>query len=56
MLGSPIRHSLSPVLHNAAFEAIGLDALFLAFEVDEAGGAVALRGAAAMGLLGQSRP
>jgi shikimate 5-dehydrogenase len=24
MLGSPIEHSLSPVLHNAAYEALGL--------------------------------
>ena len=54
MLGSPIRHSLSPVLHNAAFAAVGLDALFLAFEVDEAGGPAALRGAAALGLMGLS--
>ena len=54
MLGSPIRHSLSPVLHNAAFAAVGLDALFLAFEVDEDDGAEALRGAAALGLLGLS--
>lgn len=54
MLGSPIRHSLSPALHNAAFAAVGLDAMFLAFEVDEEGGAAALRGAAALGLLGLS--
>jgi shikimate dehydrogenase len=26
VIGSPIAHSLSPVLHNAAFAALGLDA------------------------------
>lgn len=33
VIGSPVRHSLSPALHNAAFEAAGLDWRFLAFEV-----------------------
>lgn len=32
VIGSPIRHSLSPVLHNAAFAAAQLDAVYLAFE------------------------
>lgn len=39
VIGQPVRHSLSPTLHNAAFEALGLDWVYLAFEVD-AGGAV----------------
>lgn len=33
VLGHPIRHSLSPRLHNAAFEKLGLDAVYLAFDV-----------------------
>lgn len=37
VFGYPIRHSLSPVLFNAAFEACSLDWVHLAFEVDEAG-------------------
>ncbi|QMU69221.1 shikimate dehydrogenase [Streptacidiphilus sp. P02-A3a] len=38
VLGSPIAHSLSPVLHNAAYAALGLtDAHYGRFEVDEAG-------------------
>ncbi|MFE4621035.1 shikimate dehydrogenase [Streptomyces sp. NPDC056747] len=38
VLGSPIAHSLSPVLHRAAYEALGLDAWsYGRFEVDEAG-------------------
>ncbi|MEU8680481.1 shikimate dehydrogenase [Streptomyces sp. NPDC048611] len=37
VLGSPITHSLSPVLHRAAYEALGLwDWTYDRFEVDEA--------------------
>lgn len=37
VLGSPIEHSLSPVLHRAAYEALGLDGWsYDRFEVDEA--------------------
>lgn len=34
VFGSPIGHSLSPVMHNAAFRKLGLDCLYLAFDVD----------------------
>jgi len=38
VLGSPIAHSLSPVLHRAAYAALGLaDRRYDRFEVDEAG-------------------
>jgi shikimate dehydrogenase len=33
LLGQPVAHSLSPTLHNAAFEAVGLDAHYEAREV-----------------------
>lgn len=33
VLGHPIGHTLSPVMHNAAFEKLGWDALYLAFDV-----------------------
>ncbi len=33
VLGHPIGHTLSPVMHNAAFEALGMDAIYLAFDV-----------------------
>ncbi|HWS87384.1 MAG TPA: shikimate dehydrogenase [Pyrinomonadaceae bacterium] len=33
IVGSPVAHSLSPHMHNAAFEAVGLDAVYLPFEV-----------------------
>ncbi|MFJ3233035.1 shikimate dehydrogenase [Streptomyces sp. NPDC086787] len=38
VLGAPIAHSLSPVLHRAAYQALGLDGWsYDRFEVDEAG-------------------
>jgi len=33
VLGHPIGHTLSPVMHNAALQALGLDAIYLAFDV-----------------------
>ena len=27
VIGDPVRHSLSPTLHNAAFDALGVDAV-----------------------------
>ncbi|MBA2496552.1 MAG: shikimate dehydrogenase, partial [Acidimicrobiia bacterium] len=54
VIGAPVRHSLSPALHNAAFAATGLDWVYVAFEV--AGGDVgrALDGVRAFGLGGLS--
>jgi shikimate dehydrogenase len=37
VLGSPIAHSLSPVLHRAAYAELGLDWTYDAIEVDEGG-------------------
>lgn len=34
LLGSPVSHSISPLMHNAAFEELGLDYAYLAFDVD----------------------
>ncbi|MCD7950198.1 MAG: shikimate dehydrogenase [Erysipelotrichaceae bacterium] len=33
LIATPIRHSKSPAMHNAAFEALGLDYVYLVFEV-----------------------
>ena len=49
VIGDPVRHSLSPALHNAAFEHLGLDWVCTAFEVPAGQGASAV---AAMGVLG----
>lgn len=43
VIGSPVRHSRSPAIHNAAFRSLGLDWTYLAFEVPDgaAAGAIA---------------
>lgn len=33
LLGSPVAHSLSPAMHNASFQALGIDFVYLAFDV-----------------------
>ena len=33
IMGSPIEHSMSPVMHNAAFEALGIQAVYVPFSV-----------------------
>jgi shikimate dehydrogenase len=35
VIGNPIGHSLSPALHNAAFNALGLDFVYVAFRVED---------------------
>lgn len=54
VIGDPVRHSLSPVIHNAAFAACGLDWVFLACEVPEGRVTDALAGAVALGIEGLS--
>src|SRR3989442_3993450 len=54
VIGNPVRHSLSPVIHNAAFAALGLDWTFLAFEVEAGGGARAVEAMRALGIRGLS--
>jgi shikimate dehydrogenase len=54
VIGQPVRHSLSPALHNAAYRELGLDWLYVAFEVDPRDLAAALRVVTALGLGGLS--
>ncbi len=46
----PAGHTRSPAMHNAAFAAEGLDAVYLAFDVPPASLAAAIEGARAMGI------
>jgi shikimate dehydrogenase len=46
--GFPIRHSASPAMHNAAFDRLGLDWRYLAFEVHPDNLRAAIAGAKAM--------
>ena len=54
VIGSPIRHSLSPALYNAAFAAAGLDWVFVALQVEAGRAATALAGMRAFGFGGLS--
>jgi 3-dehydroquinate dehydratase/shikimate dehydrogenase len=35
IIGKPVHHSASPAMHNAAFEALSLDMVYMPFEVDD---------------------
>lgn len=35
LLGKPVAHSLSPLMHNAGFQSLDLDYVYLCFEADE---------------------
>jgi shikimate 5-dehydrogenase len=48
VIGTPIRHSLSPSIFNAAFVAAGLDWAYLAFDVPEGAAGLALGGMRAL--------
>lgn len=50
VIGSPVAHSLSPALHNAAFESAGLDWRFVAFEVAPGRGAKAVEAMVTLGI------
>jgi len=52
VLGNPVRHSLSPIIHNGAFQRMGLNAVYLAFEVKNLEEAV--RGIKGLGIRGVS--
>ena len=54
VIGDPVRHSLSPRLHNAAYRALDLDWVFLAFEVPDGGAPAALDAARVLGFVGLS--
>jgi shikimate dehydrogenase len=52
VIGNPVRHSLSPIIHNGAFQRMGLNAAYLAFEVKDLPEAV--RGIRGLGIRGVS--
>lgn len=52
IIGDPVEHSLSPVMHNAAFDELSMDALYVAFRVPQEEVADAIRGAKSLGIRG----
>ena len=54
VIGDPIEHSLSPVMHNAAIASLGVDYVYLAIPVKTADLSIAIAGFNAIGLQGFS--
>ncbi len=52
LIATPIRHSKSPMMHNTAFEALGLDYAYLAFDFPPEQLADAVKGLKALGVKG----
>lgn len=52
IIGKPLAHTLSPAMHNAAFKTLGLNRIFLAFEVDRQDLKTAIEGLRSLGVLG----
>lgn len=52
LLGSPVSHSISPLMHNEAFRLLGLDYVYLCFDVNEETLPAAVSGLRACGVRG----
>ncbi len=52
IFGNPLGHSLSPLMHNAAFRSLKVDAIYLPFTIEDLEGAI--RGVRALGIRGVS--
>ena len=52
LLGSPVEHSISPMMHNESFRQLGLDYAYLAFDVGTDKLEVAVEGLKALGVRG----
>ncbi len=52
IIADPIRHSISPMMHNTAFEVLGIDGVYVAFETPAEKFDEGVRGLKAMGIKG----
>ncbi|RUM34210.1 MAG: shikimate dehydrogenase [Archaeoglobus sp.] len=52
VIGHPIKHSVSPAMHNAAFRAMGINAVYASFDVKPEDLKKAIEGAKALGIKG----
>ncbi|WP_255193712.1 shikimate dehydrogenase [Natronobeatus ordinarius] len=52
LIGNPVGHSLSPPMHEAAYDELGLEARYVTFEPESADLESAIRGADALGICG----
>lgn len=52
LLGSPVSHSVSPLMHNESFRLLGLDYVYLCFDVKESQLETAVKGLREIGIRG----
>jgi shikimate dehydrogenase len=52
LIGNPVEHSFSPILHNTAFQHLGLDFIYLVFTVTKESLADAISGMRSLGIKG----
>ena len=52
LIGHPVEHSFSPPMHNAAFEELGMDYAYVAFDVEPQNLKSAIEGAKSLGIEG----
>ena len=52
LLGSPVAHSISPMMHNESFRRLGLDYAYLAFDVGTENLKTAVEGLKVLGVRG----
>ena len=52
LIGHPVEHSFSPPMHNAAFEKLGMDYTYVAFDVDPNNLGSAIEGAKSLNIKG----
>lgn len=52
LLGHPVGHSMSPLIHNDAFQALGIEAEYHAFDVESKAVKQAIEGIRALGIVG----
>lgn len=52
LIGSPVEHSYSPIIHNHLFEHYGLDSIYLAFDINKKDFDNAIQGLKAIGVKG----
>ncbi len=52
LIGNPVRHTLSPLIHNTLSDMLGVNLVYVTFEVQEEGLKAAVRGAYELGLRG----
>jgi shikimate dehydrogenase len=52
LIGNPVEHSLSPPMHEAAYDGLGIDARYVTFEPAKGAGTAAVESAATLGVRG----